>query len=111
MITRWKVDYRNLGSKHKFEKKKRGLKKSSWEFVGELSNTTCVLDYEKQGHEKKWGVQKGCKKGTMALFPRARVLSSLARLSHALSPSYGPVMQARNRLEMGGVGEALSYWF
>ena len=45
----------------------------------------------------------------MALFPRARVLSSLARLSRALSPSYGPAMQARNRLEMGGVEEALSY--
>ena len=40
----------------------------------------------------------------MALFPRARALSSLTRLSRALSPSYGPVMQARNRLEMGGVG-------
>ena len=45
----------------------------------------------------------------MALFPRARALSSLTRLSRALSPSYGPVMQARYRLEMGGVGEALSY--
>ena len=29
MITRWKVDYRNLGSKHKYEKKKRGLTKLS----------------------------------------------------------------------------------
>ena len=28
-------------------------KKSSWQFVGELSNTTCVLNCEKQGHEKK----------------------------------------------------------
>ena len=28
-------------------------KTSSWEFVGELSNTTCVLNCEKQGHEKK----------------------------------------------------------
>ena len=28
-------------------------KKSSWEFVAELSNTTCVLNFEKQGHEKK----------------------------------------------------------
>ena len=54
-----------MGSKHKHEHKRevkflflmrrsfQVSKKSSWEFVGELSNTTCVLNCEKQGHEKK----------------------------------------------------------
>ena len=45
----------------------------------------------------------------MALFPRARSLSDLSHAYLARYPSYGPVMQARYKLQMGGVGEALSY--
>ena len=108
MITRWKVDYRNV-VRNTSMTKKRGLtkvsrarrsrnktewshilfpgvkflvlncrsfqvsKKSAWEFVEELSNTRCVLNCEKQGHEKKYKVfRKDAKKGRWrSLYARA----------------------------------------
>ena len=57
---------------------------------------------------KSKAFRKGAKKGRWRSF----LLRALSALSHAYLvryPSYGPVMQARYRLEMGGVGEALSY--
>ena len=52
---------------------------------------------------KSKAFRKGAKKGRWRSF----LLRALSALSHAYLvryPSYGPVMQARYRLEIGGVG-------
>ena len=51
---------------------------------------------------KSKGFRKGAKKGRWFSF-LVRALSTLSHAYLARYPSYGPVIQARNRLEMGGV--------
>ena len=57
---------------------------------------------------KSKAFKKGAKKGRRRPF-LVRALSPLSHAYLARYPSYGPVMQARYRLEMGGVREALSH--
>ena len=57
---------------------------------------------------KSRAFRKGAKKGRWRSF-LVRALSDLSHAYLARYPSYGPVMQARYKLQMGGVGEALSY--
>ena len=52
--------------------------------------------------------RKDAKKGPWRSF-LVRAFSPLSHAYLARYPFNGPVMQARNRLEMGGLGEALSY--
>ena len=52
---------------------------------------------------KSKAFRKGAKKGRWRSFVRA--LSALSHAYLARYPSYGPVMKARYRLEMGGVGK------
>ena len=57
---------------------------------------------------KSEGFRKDAKEVRWRSFP-VRAFSPLSHAYLARYPSYGPVMQARYRLEMGGVGKALSY--
>ena len=60
-------------------------KKSSWEFVGELSNTTCVFNCEKQGHEEKVrGSERMQKRNDGALSSCARSLLSRTLISRVI---------------------------
>ena len=67
-----------------------------------------MLLWRSRDTRKSKGVSQDAKKGRWRSF-LMRPFSPLSHSYLARYPSYGPVMQARNRLGMVGVGEALSY--